>query len=197
MLSFRIRFSGEESACVARTCPEHSRALARVCLTTNHVAADTLCRQAGRARLPPNVGLHISRRWLEISKRSTPAATATLIESQPPRIGIRTIKSEASMSWSDRPRLSLPIRRTAGHRQRRALSSSKPPGDEPTMATPKAFAQAMNSRVEHRTSFCENNDPMLARTVAGSGKGGSPAGKIPFLELPKHLRREGRARCDV
>ncbi len=71
MLSFRIRFSGESLPCFAEALSEAEGevegnlpvwrgpalsavegALARVCLTTNHVAVDTLGHQAGRARLP-------------------------------------------------------------------------------------------------------------------------------------------------
>jgi hypothetical protein len=46
---------------------------------------------------------HVLRCWLDISKSRTPAATATLIESQRPRMGMRTVKSDASMRWPERP----------------------------------------------------------------------------------------------
>ncbi len=55
---------------------------------------------------------HLLRRWLAISNRRTPAATETLIESQPPRMGMRTTKSAISERCPESP---------AGHRRRRAL----------------------------------------------------------------------------
>lgn len=45
--------------------------------------------------------------------------------------------------------------------------ASSPAGDEPTIATPIDFAHIANSLCEHRVSFCENSDPMLARDGGG------------------------------
>ncbi len=62
---------------------------------------------------------------------------------------------------------------------------SKPLGDEPTIATLEDFAQSVNSRAEHFTSFCENSDPMLARTAAGCP---------PGVTQDRHSDRAGRCR---
>src|SRR6266568_5213929 len=43
-----------------------------------------------------------------------------------------------------------------------------PEGEDATTDTPLDFDQHLNSATEHRTSFCEKIDPIVARIVAGS-----------------------------
>src|SRR5882724_11323050 len=53
----------------------------------------------------------------------------------------------------------------------------------------EAAHQSVNSRAEHFTSFCENSDPMLARTAAGcQGSSVGPSKKMPVTPAASAVR---------
>src|SRR5215469_3031252 len=64
-----------------------------------------------------------------------------------------------------------------------------PVGEDAMTAAPEDLAQSVNSRPVHLTSFCENSDPMLALTAAGSkGSASAPIRKMPATPVASAVR---------